>query len=132
MARQRTQYRRTNFEDITDDIMNELSLYTEEVAQALLQIVNKLALEAVEMLENTSPVNTGEYSESWKYAIETLPGEPIKLVIYNKQYQLTHLLEFGHAKIDGGNVEAQPHIAQVQDWINDEFVSRAEAVLYGL
>jgi len=132
MARPRKLYHRTSFENLTETIMEELNFYAEDVIQGMLQICRKLADEAIEMLEMASPVGTGEYADKWTRSIETLPGEPIKLVIHNKKYQLTHLLEFGHATIDGGRVEGQPHIAKVQDWINEEFVARTEAMIEGL
>jgi hypothetical protein len=42
--------------------------------------------------------------------------------IYNKKhYRLTHLLEFGHAKVNGGRTRAFPHIKPVNDWVQKEY-----------
>jgi len=81
MARPRKLYHRTSFENLTDAIMEELIFYAEDVTQGMLQIARKLGDEAIEMLEMSSPVGTGEYADKWTKSIETIPGEPMKLVI---------------------------------------------------
>ena len=129
MARPRKLYHSNDLDDLSQSIMNELSLYSEKVSQMILQIADKLGDEGIQMLEQTSPKDTGDYGGKWKKRIETLPGQPAKLVLYNKKYQLTHLLEFGHASVNGGTVPAEPHIAKVQDWINDEFEEQVKAVI---
>lgn len=113
-----------------------LDSYSREVQAAAQLAFNQIAKEAVQRLKQTSPVgrgkNAGEYAKSWtlkkterkqRQGIETI-------VVYNKDhYQLTHLLEYGHALPQGGRANAQPHIAPVNDWAANEVVRRIEGNL---
>ena len=47
----------------------------------------------------------------------------IQATVWNeKHYQLTHLLEKGHALRDGGRSAAFPHIAPVEQKCEDELI----------
>ena len=65
-------------------------------------------------IESTAPKKTGKYSESWAVKKMRETSDSIQVVVHSKRYQLTHLLEFGHAKRGGGRTRAFPHIAPAE------------------
>jgi len=89
--------------------------YTEEVEAQVPDVVAKVAKETVRDLKGESPVLTRSYSRGWR-AKKKGRSDRVSYVIHNAtDYQLTHLLEFGHAKKGGGRVAARPHIRQIAD-----------------
>ena len=86
-----------------------LEEYTDEVEHALEETKKDLAKTAVKQLKATSPRRTGKYAKSW-----TKKKRGKTIIVHNKEYQLTHLLEKGHAKRGGGRVDPQEHIAPVE------------------
>lgn len=91
--------------------------YTHGVEAGIPAVLDKNAREALVDLRGRSPKLTGSYAAGWRIKKETRSdtGEE-RRVIYNKtDYQITHLLEHGHAKRNGGRVAARPHIGPVAD-----------------
>lgn len=105
--------------DLSGEIMKCLQEYTEEVVEALEKTEKELADEAVRTLKQTSPKKSGKYAKSWT---QTKQGK--KRIVHNRRYQLTHILEKGHAKRNGGRVAARVHIAPVEQRISKEAVER--------
>lgn len=70
---------------------------------------------AVSLLKERSRKRTGVYAKSWGAdAVVTPYG--ITVVVHNrKKWQLTHLLEKGHAKRGGGRVSGDGVIVRVAD-----------------
>lgn len=110
--------------DLSGEIMKCLQEYTEEVVEALEKTEKELADEAVRTLKQTSPKKSGKYARSWT---QTKQGK--KRIVHNRRYQLTHLLEKGHAKRNGGRVAARVHIAPVEQRISKEAVERLKGNL---
>ncbi len=116
--------------DLTNEIMRTLRRYTEEVIEKVDEAAEQTASEAVEKLKQTSPrraKNGGKYASSW-----TKKKQGEKWVVHNKKhYRLTHLLEKGHAKVNGGRVAAKVHIAPVEQVAIDDFIERVERAVEG-
>lgn len=98
------------------EILDEAIIDTAEDAVHKLRAVNKF-----------SPLGnpTGAYSASWTMEPMRVSRYQISYLIYNENhYRLAHLLEYGHAKANGGRVSAYPHIAKINTEINVELVRK--------
>lgn len=96
-------------------VIQTLKEYSELTAQEVEKAVVATAKETVKELKTTSPVGaTGEYAKSWTYKRdgEASGRSRFNMIVHSKKpdYRLTHLLEHGHAKVNGGRVAAIPHI----------------------
>lgn len=99
-----------------DDISKILKEYEDEIKDTMDDVFKRLAEESVEKLKNTSPRGKSKkhYADGW-----AVKETPTGYIVYNKdKYQLTHLLEYGHAKRGGrGRVPGKPHIKPVEDFV---------------
>lgn len=80
---------------------------------------------AVKLLKQKSKVRTGAYKKGWKADTKT-DETGTECTVHNKRYQLTHLLENGHAIKNQtgkyyGDVPGDGVIAEVADQVAREF-----------
>ena len=73
-----------------------------------------VASASVDALKAKSPHKTGKYAQGWTYKAINDGGLKGYIVYNATSYQLTHLLENGHAKRNGGRVRARRHIQPVE------------------
>lgn len=119
-------------DDLSKAVERELALYRDEINDAIEEEGRKAAREGARSLKTNSPKNTGAYAKSWGVRREKHIGRPDVFIIRNsKHYQLTHLLEYGHASRNGGRVKAYPHIAKVEKKVIKDFISKIESVIKG-
>lgn len=102
--------------EVAKDLNVMLLNTVDEMEQAVLETAEETVLE----LNRTSPQGqTGKYRKSWTHKKDgSIRGKwRMSRVVCSKKpdYRLTHLLEFGHAKVSGGRVKALPHIRQAED-----------------
>ena len=108
---------------------NILSIYATEVQEESNRIIKYCAQDAVDKLRAESPKESGEYAKNWALKSRRVMYTDV-YVIYNKAptYRLTHLLENGHdIVVNGvkvGHAPAQPHIPNVEGWLENEIISR--------
>ena len=110
-----------NIQSLSSEINRQLQLYSNVLEDKVDEIAEEVASDAVSKLKSRSPKDTGDYAKKWTYK---KVGKAY--VIYNKKYQLTHLLEKGHVKAGGGRVAARVHIKPVEEEVVRDFIKKIE------
>ena len=121
-----------NIDKMSIEIMRNLEIYLSNTQEDVKQAVEETAKETVQELRNTSPVRKGgkggQYAKSWacKRDRNTRGKWYNSMIVYNKAptYRLTHLLEKGHAKRDGGRVDPIPHIQPAEEIAHDKLYAK--------
>lgn len=116
-------------EQLSDAIEMSVTEYVEDVNDIVKQKIKDAADEAVKELKEKSPKRTGRYAKGWKSTVQKETAIGAEVVVHNRAYQLTHLLEKGHAKRGGGRVEGIPHIAPVEEEISKKLADEIEEEL---
>lgn len=101
-------------EQLSDAIMEGLEEYKDLSTDAMKEAVEKTAKDVKKEIQSKAPVRTGKYKKSWKVTKTDENAEKLVMTVHAGRYQLTHLLEHGHAKRGGGRVAAIPHIAPAE------------------
>ena len=115
-------------QDIASEITKALSEYTSELEQQLDEIKADVADETVNMLKVNSPTGRrGKYAKGWRKK-----KDGTGYVIHNAtDAGLTHLVEKGHAKRNGGRTQAQPHISIAEQEAIKKFENKVERAIRG-
>ena len=117
-------------DQLTKEIEKALTEFVGVTEEACDKGVRETAKDAVQALRNAHPAGSGqygswdEYNRGWK-VMQTKTDKRYhrKATIHNEtDYQLTHLLEKGHALANGGRARAFPHIAPVAEQCETELL----------
>lgn len=133
-------------EELSKTILDYLKNYRENIQEDVEEVTDKVTKEARDELKKISPrkkvskaipkrkssskkkkVRENPYYKGWSVKISKRGATKYHKVIWNKtNYQLTHLLEFGHATRNGGRTKAIPHIRPVEEKYKVKFVDLVE------
>lgn len=113
-----------SIDDLAKTIESEVRNWTKDVVDDIDDIKKDITKNGVKQLRGSSPKRTGDYAKNWT-SQKLKNGDQ---VIYQKAptYRLTHLLEKGHAKRNGGRVAPKVHIAPVEEELVANYISRVE------
>lgn len=116
-----------NINDLAREINRQLAEYANGVGEEVEAVAQKVAKDGVKRLKANSPKDTGKYSKGWRAKKVNSTW-----VVHNAtDYQLTHLLEKGHAKVGGGRVAAKVHIQPVEQQMINDYVNGVEEAIRG-
>ena len=117
-------------DDITRQITEAMKQYTGAVSEEIEASLKAVGKESAAKLKQTSPKRSGKYRRGWTVNLFRENGE-ISVVVHNREYRLTHLLEHGHKARDGSRAKAIPHIAPVEEWAEKEAMKAIEKAVKG-
>lgn len=114
------------------DIVGILDEYSKDVQEAIANAAITVANEGANELKNTSntyKIRTGKYNKGWR--VNTKRGNGyIDCTIHNAtDWQLTHLLENGHLKRNGGRTRAFVHIRPIEEKCITKYTQNVEKII---
>jgi hypothetical protein len=119
-----------SIDDMDDVIMNELEKYANLATDDMKDAVKDTAKSVKKDIESSAPVLTGRYKKSWRIKKIRENANSLDVLVHSSnRYQLTHLLEFGHAKRGGGRVAGKPHIEPAAEKGEQDLIKAIEEKL---
>lgn len=114
-------------------IEKELSSWSRDVVDALKEECTAVGDDTAKDLRQISPKRRGAYARDWTSKTTYEDWQDIRVTVYNKRhYQLTHLLENGHAKVNGGRVSGIPHISIAEETAAKNLEDKVKVRIKGL
>ena len=123
--------RKVTLDGFGEAVAEIIADYADGVYATQSKAVTYSANRALRQVKANSGQFGGRYAGDWKKKVER--GELYSTaVIYNRRPGLPHLLEKGHATVDGGRTEAKPHALPVQTEVNKILKDKLEEGLNDL
>lgn len=119
--------KKCSIDEMGNLIQKEFEEYVELTADEVKTICKEVAEDVCEKIKETAPVDTGAYKKSWEITQTSNTSMGTVYTVHARKYQLTHLLENGHAKRGGGRTKAQPHISKGETLAIQELKQKAGA-----
>lgn len=119
--------KKVNIDSLAKEINKSLKDYAYLAGNELKSCIVELGNEVRDEIKDNAPVKTKKYRASWKSTKKRESANSIEVVVQSRnKYQLTHLLEFGHAKKNGERTKAIPHIEPATRNLEERITQKLE------
>lgn len=120
-------------DELQGAIKDYLENYIEDIEEDVKETTDQLSKEAVKELKKESPrrdkKRENPYWKGWSRKKQS-KGRKYIMTLYNRtNYQLTHLLEYGHATRKGGTTKPQPHIKPIEEKYSKLYEEKIEKAI---
>lgn len=116
--------------DFRDTINEYLEEFGDDAYQANSEAITKVAKSVSKDLKKAGSFGgTGKFRKAITYEIQKNRVNVEATVGAGKHAGLTHLLEFGHAKQNGGRTKAFNFVAPINDTVEQRYIKEMEALL---
>ena len=117
-------------EQLAAEVMKGLEEYKDLAVDVMKKEIQETGKSVKQQISQTAPRKSGRYAKSWAVKKVKETSSSLDVVVHSRnRYQLTHLLENGHAKRGGGRVRAIPHIAPAEEMGIKQLEERIERAL---
>jgi hypothetical protein len=125
--------KRVKPDELANAIMKELKTYDQKVTDGVKKEIRQVSKECRQDIVTGSPAQTGDYKAGWRDKVAYESYSDIRVRIFNKtDYQLTHLLEHGHAGPGGiakGSARPFPHIGPAEQKAEQKLMKKVKVVV---
>ena len=119
-------------DQLASEVMKGLEEYKDLAVDVMKKEIQNTGKTVKQQISQTAPKKSSRYAKSWAVKKVKETSNSLDVVVHSKnRYQLTHLLENGHAKRGGGRVRAIPHIAPAEAHAEEEIERELERTLGG-
>lgn len=118
-----------SIDQLANEILMSVKEYTDSVSEAIAIETTKTANDVLKEARTLAPKKTGAYAKSLIKSDQSTPGAK-KYAIWSKENaHRVHLLELGHAKVNGGRVAAIPHMVPAYNKHAGQFEERVKRII---
>lgn len=112
-------------------ISEQLTLYHEDIVEAVNTVSAKTMESLVEKTKATAPKRSGKFRRhiTSKETVSRMGGKTYTWYVKAPDHRLTHLLVHGHAKKDGGRVPGDPFLHKALDQVLPEYEREVEEAI---
>ena len=121
---------KVNIDSLSSEIMKELEKYKKMTTEKVKEAIQNTGKTVRDDIKKNAPKDSGTYAKSWSIKTTRETANSLEITVHSKnRYQLTHLLEFGHAKRGGGRVAARAHIKEAEEKAIKAFEKEVEEAI---